>query len=307
MSLITSIIILLVLTVVILFTCLLRDSLTFDFNTFVIKAIGDKIEIPNCDDGEYENKKINELKIDDLKKQKSDFEFLLLSDIHFETSFIHKKKILSIMSHYQDLPIFILGDLISKKRGKNKGLDFLKSLVATNPKRKIIFVRGNHDASIEYNDLISTGVIPLFNESIYLTNNSGDMYQIAGIDDYRIAKSSISESIKKVSEYSDKPLTEIPFSRRILLAHNPDSVFDEASKYFAFIFSGHFHDGQIRLPFRMEFKSLRNDKLAQKNKIYKGFFLNTSTLAYISSGLGTVLLPIRFFTRAEFCRFRIVK
>ncbi len=303
-------ILIIILCLLVAFVCLLRDSLSFDFNKYVIRAIYGKRrddEDSLNDDGNYEKIGIESLSnIKNYNEDEQELEFIFFSDLHIETSIVNRKKILDLAKNQRDTMIIFGGDLVSKRRGAKKGLSFLRSLVEINKDRPIIVVRGNHDGSLNFDDLKETGVIPLNNQSIFISDKKKNIYQITGVDDARVGILDLKSALYTTSPLSPENFTSVPFTRRILIAHNPDTVLDNESKNFAFVFSGHFHDGQIRLPFRLEFKSLRKDKLP-KNHIYNGFFVNSSTLAYISSGIGTVLFPLRFLTRAEICQFKILK
>lgn len=297
---------------------LLRDSLSFDFNRYRLVSFRRERRghAAQPDDGSTERAYLRDAE-EAQKHHRNDppsLEFFFFSDAHADTSRLRLHKISEILLAEPELPVFFGGDLYSKKKNAAKGLRFITRLAELRAETAelegrraapIYLIRGNHDTGLSAEQLTAPGLVLLQNESIYLRGKTGEVYQVAAADDARVGEQKIDEARRCCSPYSPCPPSELPFARRILLVHNPDAVLDEASQNFAFIFSGHFHDGQIRLPFRMEFKNLRED-LLPKRKIYDQFFVNGESLAYISSGIGTVLFPLRFRTRAELCRFSLI-
>jgi predicted MPP superfamily phosphohydrolase len=69
----------------------------------------------------------------------------------------------------------------------------------------------------------------------------------------------------------------------------------------SFILSGHTHGGQVRLFNFIPF-------LPQgSGKYVKGWYKNLNPPMYVSKGIGTSILPIRFGTRAEIAVFHFIK
>jgi predicted MPP superfamily phosphohydrolase len=88
-------------------------------------------------------------------------------------------------------------------------------------------------------------------------------------------------------------------SRCVLaISHNPDIVLHIPEDSVDLLIAGHFHGGQMWMPFKLEYLLLRKDKVSRMGHI-KGFSVIRRNRIYISRGLGTVLFPLRFFSVPE--------
>jgi len=81
----------------------------------------------------------------------------------------------------------------------------------------------------------------------------------------------------------------------ILLAHSPDYARWIDLRGIDLILSGHTHGGQIRLPF----VGSPIAKIAMGKKYAQGLHRIGQTWLYVNRGIGTILLPIRFFCPPE--------
>ena len=84
----------------------------------------------------------------------------------------------------------------------------------------------------------------------------------------------------------------------IAFSHNPDIVFKIPEGYVDYLLCGHFHGGQIWMPFNLEFRILRNEVLC-KMGITRGAHKVKGINLYISRGLGNVCFPLRFLSTPE--------
>lgn len=258
---------------------------------------------------------------------------LFFSDLHVNHFFLPEKYFIRrLLEHRPDLLVFG-GDLVSKKHDRKKGMKLLKaiSVKAAKVSVPVLFIRGNHDFDITDEELKQCGVILLKNSGLGLkfkrscmsSENSGPEteYLIMGMDDRRTGQIDVSlarttdafpqtEALNLSFIHSRlrfetlSRLSEPEQINTLLFAHNPDTVLNLDAKDCDYFFSGHFHGGQIRMPFRLEFRTLRGEQLSQR-KYYDGLFLMNEISAFISCGVGCVLFPLRFFSLPEITVFDI--
>ena len=112
-------------------------------------------------------------------------------------------------------------------------------------------------------------------------------------------KKSIEEKLKETNEILNNENNNIKFN--LLLIHEPDIIklFDYSK--FNLILGGHSHGGHIKLPLFGPIVLPKNAK-----KYYKDYYeLNNSKL-YISSGIGTSRLKLRFLNKPSINLYRLV-
>ena len=79
----------------------------------------------------------------------------------------------------------------------------------------------------------------------------------------------------------------------IALLHSP-AYFDSAAGRWSLALAGHTHGGQVRLPF------LKPLRLPEGSGPYvEGWYESKGSRVYVSRGIGTAVLPIRFLCRPE--------
>jgi len=225
--------------------------------------------------------------------------FLHLTDIHINLllvpSFCLKKTILKSNPDY----ILISGDLIEKPDNLSKFVIWYKKLGIEVP---VYAVYGNHEHRCfrqtpsfrdKFDDTMEKLNIRLMiNEVVFLHGKtSGKPKRIAliGIDDIKTGKPVNNELFSGLRDICDKV---------IAFSHNPDVSLHIPENSVDLLLTGHFHGGQIWMPFKLEYLLLRKDKLSKMGYI-KDFVKIRGNLVYISRGLGTVLVPFRFFSVPE--------
>lgn len=74
----------------------------------------------------------------------------------------------------------------------------------------------------------------------------------------------------------------------VVIAHNPDSVYEYRKNNIDLTLSGHTHGGQIRIPF------VYQHFIPTKHSFNQGFYIKKNHKVFVTSGLGMTGLPFRF-------------
>lgn len=146
----------------------------------------------------------------------------------------------------------------------------------------VFAVLGNHDwwfdAPRVEAALENAGISVLEDESVPITVNGEDLW-LAGVSDYWEGRHDIGAALAGVPE--DRPV--------VLFTHNPD-IFPEVPERVSLTVAGHTHGGQVYLPLigRPVVPSRFGQRYAAGHVVEGGRHL------FVSTGLGTSILPIRF-------------
>jgi predicted MPP superfamily phosphohydrolase len=218
---------------------------------------------------------------------------LLLSDLHAECLLLK-----GCAEARPDLILFA-GDLAARPDSLTVALDLFRKIRSL-PELigcPFIAVQGNHDSDATVAGLRAIGVTVMQNEAVSLVLQ-GETWAILGLEDLKTGQPDIPAVLHQAEA------SGVPPERRIVLSHNPDTLLNLPQGQVALFLSGHLHGGQIWLPFKLEFRLLRGEKLPG-NGHTRGFFIWCGTPAYISRGLGCVKLPLRLFSKPELTIFEI--
>ncbi|MDP4180497.1 MAG: metallophosphoesterase [Bacillota bacterium] len=227
---------------------------------------------------------------------------LHLTDIHIDLLRVKTKKVSKIIM--KESPDFILmsGDYISRPSHIPMFLKFLNEIKGNN---KIYLCLGNHDYEAflrdkkdglqQYMKKVEEAGVTILHDNAEVFEKDNIKYNIIGITDYRRGKHDLDSAFKNCSKDS---------KINIAFSHNPDIVLEIPRDKVDYLFCGHFHGGQIWMPFDLEFKVLRKEKLC-KMGIKRGLHKINGINLYISKGLGNVLFPLRLFSRPEITVYHI--
>ncbi len=220
-----------------------------------------------------------------------------LSDLHVNHIHISKKKIINKLKEVNPDIVLISGDYIETDKDIPKALDLIKGIADFSP---VYLTLGNHDHKAHLNkkdgvegfivQLEQTGAVVLNNAATSICKNN-TTYNIIGIDDLKRGKPDLTKAFGNIDSASDNRIN-------IAFSHNPDTVLTLSKNNTDYFLCGHFHGGQIWMPFHLEFRILRREQLC-KMGCRRGLHKINGIIVYINRGLGNVLFPLRFLSVPE--------
>ncbi|MFA4999634.1 MAG: metallophosphoesterase [Parcubacteria group bacterium] len=178
--------------------------------------------------------------------------------------------------------IVLTGDMIDKSTVNFKPvLNTIHELSLIAP---TLFISGNHEWANPkgmsfVNSLNTSGATALINGARVVKEVT-----ICGVDDMSLELADISAALS-VNGRCD-----------ILLSHSPAISRSIKGMRIPLVLAGHTHGGQIRLPV---FGALLLPDRDIPRHLVQGLVEDNGTVFYISSGLGTSVIPVRFMARAE--------
>lgn len=216
-----------------------------------------------------------------------------LSDLHIRRFNDFFGKVAAAVNALSPDLILLTGDYLERSRNIRGVQSFLELLRAPGG---VFAIQGNWEywARVEGENLrrhfARVGVSLLINERRDLVLQ-GVPTSLLGLD-----YPSSADSLVRLQEQSD------PARLNILLSHVPAFDHSLLTPGTDLILSGHTHGGQVRLPF------LPPPILPRfSGEFYSGLFRvgTTNTPLYVNRGIGTSILPVRFFCRPEITLFRL--
>ncbi len=210
-----------------------------------------------------------------------------LTDLHIFQMGKLERKVLKLVENESPDLIVITGDIFSE-HSETQGIhEFLNGLSAP---LGIWIVDGNWD----YWTMPGAGLRTLATESkpVLLRNQNGRIREnlwIVGLDDAIAGNPDVGQAFRGVPEGD----------QCIALFHSP-ALFSEISGKCFLNLAGHTHGGQVRLPW------LGPLWLPPGSGEYiSGWYGTETSRLYVSKGIGTSILNIRFFARPEIAFFTV--
>ena len=220
-----------------------------------------------------------------------------LSDLHLrEIKSFHKTIAERINRELPDV-IFITGDTITRKKHIPLLNDFLDLLDHSILKIAILGNKeysGRVDLKLLEKTYRNHNCLLLINES-YVLHVKNRKINILGIDDYVYGNPDFSKTVDTI----DKSLTTVVLNHCPAHREEIDRLSIDLEIKSMFILAGHTHGGQITFfgyPLFTPYGS---------GEYVKGWYNNQVSKMYVSKGIGTTMLPIRFGARAEATIFHI--
>jgi predicted MPP superfamily phosphohydrolase len=204
-----------------------------------------------------------------------------LSDIH-HSPFTSREQIERAVETANELNpdiIALTGDYISKERAY--AAPCAELLGKLRARYGVYAVLGNHDhwtdAALITDLFRAEGINVLINEGMRF-EQQGAAFWLAGVDDTMVGLEDLSLALAGSSEQEMK----------LLLAHNPIILRRAARVGVDLVLSGHTHGGQVAL------RGENGSSGKPRRRLLRGLARQGATQIYVTRGLGTVVLPIRY-------------
>lgn len=215
-----------------------------------------------------------------LPKKLEGFKIIHLSDIHHSpfTGLEHISRAIKIANRLRPDMFVLTGDYVSHESRfiapVAKVLGELRSEFGT------FACLGNHDHWTDPEMVAERfrehGISMLINEGRRFEAR-GASFWLAGVDDHMVGKTDLPAALHG----------SFPDELKLLLAHNP-IIFRQAVRAgIDLTLSGHTHGGQVKL-------RTTPKHLIRRRKLSSGLHKRRNSQIYITRGLGTVVLPIRY-------------
>jgi uncharacterized protein len=225
--------------------------------------------------------------LSDLPEGFRGFRILQLSDIH-HSLFVpldHVASVVELSNRLKPDLIALTGDFVTYSRSSIEPVaEILGGLRA---RAGVVAVLGNHDfrvgADAVERALRRQHIQVLRNRHRSLRRHGSTLY-LAGVDDYGYG-ADLGQAMCGIPE--DAPT--------ILLAHNPRLVTAAACRGVGLVLSGHTHGGQVNLPLLGTVYGRSPEQMRFK----MGWDRLGMTQIYVSRGIGTIVLPLRWRCPAE--------
>lgn len=226
--------------------------------------------------------KIEEIQISlkRLPKKLDGFRLVHLSDIHHSpfTNLEHIENAVKIANDLKPDMFVLTGDYVSHETDYIEPVG--KTLGGLHAEYGTFACLGNHDhwtdAGAVTETLRENKIKVLINEGFRFTARDVSIW-LCGVDDYMLKQTDLNAALHG----------SFPDEMKMLLAHNP-VIFRQALKYDVDVmFSGHTHGGQVKI-------REKEKKLLAHRRLKSGLHERKNTKIYITRGIGTVVLPVRY-------------
>jgi len=217
-----------------------------------------------------------------LPKKLDGFRVVHLSDTHHSpfTSLEHIKRAVKIANRLKPDMFILTGDYVSHETEYiapvAEVLGSLKSEFGT------FACLGNHDhwtdGELVTQLLRGEGIRVLINEG-FRFEARGAAFWLGAVDDHMAGEVDLPAAMRG----------SFPDEMKLLLAHNPIILRQAARAGVDLVLSGHTHGGQVKMKIRE-----REKRILPRRKLVSGLHERKDTQIYITRGIGTVVLPVRY-------------
>jgi len=245
----------------------------------------------------------NEFDIGIPASSNSTIRMLHISDLHLKKLTDHHKQLADQVNGLNPELLLFTGDIIESERG----LPHLDNLLRLfDPDVQKAAVMGNwerhhmiHPDKLQYVYESNNGALLINRSKVFIIN--GKRLLVTGMDDLLNGRANFAAAVKNIAreehhivlmhcpEYRDHIESEINRINSVRAADQRLNI--------RYVFSGHSHGGQINI---MGFAPALPPGVG---KYVRGWFKDRSPMLYVSKGIGTSTIPVRFGARAEIVLF----
>lgn len=221
-----------------------------------------------------------EVRLPRLPKKLDGFKIIHLSDIHHSpfTGLSHIERAIKIANRLRPDMFILTGDYVSHET------DYIKPVARVLGNLQAEFgihaCLGNHDhwtdPEMVASSLKDAGINVLINEGQRFEAR-GASFWLAGVDDHTVGKTDLPSAMKG----------SFPDEMKLLLAHNPIIFRHAVRNGIDLTLSGHTHGGQVRI-------REAGRRFIRRRKLSAGLHQRKDSQIYITRGIGTVVLPVRY-------------
>jgi len=225
-----------------------------------------------------------------LPQEFSGLRLVQLTDIHhgLYTSLEEVERAVEVANELEPDLVALTGDFVTNS--PNYIAPVARALARLRAPLGVFAVLGNHDYRVGADAveaaLDASGIAVLRNRNVVLRRN-GCGVTIAGVDDLGYREHDLRLAL----------LGADPDWPTILLCHNPAVLPLAAARGVDLVLSGHTHGGQVDLPRLRSFASTRGVHVPMR--LRHGWDRSCDTQIFISRGIGTVVVPVRWRCPAE--------
>lgn len=219
--------------------------------------------------------------LDRLPKELDGFRIVHLSDIHHSpfTSLEHITRAVEISNSLKPDMFILTGDYVSHETEYIAPMaEVMGTLVSEFGTYACL---GNHDhwtdAELVTYFLRREGITVLNNQGFRFPAN-GASFWLCGVDDLTAGRTDLRAALRGSRRDEMK----------LLLAHNPKILARAARAGVDLMLAGHTHGGQVRL------RPTNEGLIMPRNRRISGLHQRKQTQVYITRGIGTVVLPVRY-------------
>lgn len=219
------------------------------------------------------------------------FRIVHLTDIHHGVYFPAEalKAVVELTNELEPDLVAITGDFVTHSRAYiEPAAEILGGLQA---REGVFGVLGNHDFRVDADELtraLDRRGIQILRNSHTQLHRRGQTCYLAGIDDFRY-RADLGRAIRGIPRSAST----------ILLSHNPRIIGAASRSGIGLVLSGHTHGGQVRLPVVGSIYG----RSGRRSRFTSGRDALGSTQIYVSRGIGTVVLPVRYGCPSEIPHF----